>query len=58
MQAATISPAGRACKRLRPGGIPDRDLQPRKPAYITGIEKSAPERMPVGQRDVTVFSRV
>lgn len=26
--------------------------------YITGIEKSAPARMPVGQRDVTVFRRV
>jgi hypothetical protein len=26
--------------------------------YMTGIEKSAPARMPVGQREVTVFNRV
>ena len=27
-------------------------------SYIVGIEKSAPERIPVGHLDVTVFSRV
>jgi hypothetical protein len=26
--------------------------------FIVGMTKSAPERMPVGQRDVMVFSRV
>ena len=27
-------------------------------SYIVGMEKSAPERIPVGHLDVTVFSRV
>jgi hypothetical protein len=40
----------------RPSGR--REVVARVLVYMTGIEKSTPARMPVGQRDVTVFNRV
>lgn len=43
------------CRRLR---VKARAVAAPAPIYMTGIEKSAPERMPVGQRAVMVFSLV
>jgi hypothetical protein len=49
-----VSP--RAHKAPPPRGIGPRNLEIWY--YMVGIEKSAPERMPVGQRDVMVFNLV
>ncbi len=43
----------------KPLAAPPRGTGPGNSAsHMVGIEKSAPERMPVGQRDVMVFSLV
>jgi hypothetical protein len=56
-QGTTIARAGRARKQPQTGQH-SRGTACSEPAYITGMEKSAPERMPVGQREVIVLRRV
>ena len=50
------------CRPCMPGSVgwpsAHQDALPASAYFIVGIEKSAPARMPVGQRRVTVFIRV
>ncbi len=62
---ARESMAHRTARRAYPEGqfapmkwVNIKDLWYNSASHMVGIEKSAPERMPVGQRDVMVFSLV